>query len=74
MTSMFANSKVYLRALSVNKRHQCGPLIGIKLRTHAQCALASRKQAQSIGSSQQDFAKYSDYVAITAIKYLHIIS
>ena len=49
-----------------------GPLICLKLRMHGQCALAGRKQAESIGSPQQN--KYSDYVAITAIDYLQDIS
>ena len=45
-----------------------------KLRTHAQCALPSRKQAESIGTLQQNIAKYSDYVAITALHSLQDIS
>ena len=51
-----------------------GPLVGLKLRIHAQCAIATRKQAESIGSSQRKIAKYSDYVAIIAINYLQGIS
>ncbi len=51
-----------------------GPLIGLKMRTHAQCALASRKQVESIGSPQRNTAKYSDYVAITIINILQNIS
>ena len=80
MTSMLANTNVYLRHLSINKRHQLsgtsdsGPLIGVKLRTHAQCALASRKQVESIGSPQRNTAKYSDNVAITIINNLQDIS
>ena len=69
-----------MRDPSVNKRHQLsgtahsGLLIGLKLRTHAQCALASSKQVESTGSPQRNIAKYSDYVAITIINKLQDIS
>ena len=69
-----------MRGLSVKKRHQLsgaadsGPVIGLKLRTHAQCALASCKQVESIGSPQRNTAKYPDYVAITIINNLQDIS
>ena len=80
MTSILANRNVLLGDLSVNKRHQLsgtadsGLMIGLKLQTHAQCALASRKQVESIKSPHRNTAKYSEYVAITIINNLQDIS